>query len=48
MTSLKGVPKGIQTDAGELLNPNAIIKDTLQDSQHVWVLMKGMNCNKCG
>lgn len=36
-----GVPKGVQQDDGKILDPNAIIKDTVIDNQHLWVLLKG-------
>jgi hypothetical protein len=41
-----GVPKGVQTDEGDVLEPNGLIGDLLEDNQHVWVLLKGMiECN---
>mmetsp|Transcript_10324 Transcript_10324/g.15095 ORF Transcript_10324/g.15095 Transcript_10324/m.15095 type:complete len:90 (-) Transcript_10324:41-310(-) len=35
-----GVPKGLQTDEGNMLDDHAIISSTLEDDQHVWVLLK--------
>eukprot|EP00727_Mastigamoeba_balamuthi_P011725 m51a1_g7175 hypothetical protein (87) ;mRNA; r:71918-72539 len=32
-----GVPKLVKTEGGNVLEMNAIIKDTLKDEQHVWV-----------
>ncbi|KAL9647408.1 hypothetical protein ABK040_006771 [Willaertia magna] len=40
-----GVPKGIKTDEGEVLDENMQIKDVLEDGQHVWVLLKGFEIN---
>ena len=36
-----GVPKGLKTDDGESLDNEASINETLDDGQHVWVVLKG-------
>ena len=37
-----GVPKGLKTDEGEILDPEASVNMTLKDGQHVWVVLKGL------
>lgn len=35
-----GAPVGVRTDK-EMMDMDKIIKDTLQDDQHVWIVLKG-------
>ncbi|KAH7819048.1 uncharacterized protein MONOS_4373 [Monocercomonoides exilis] len=34
-----GVPRGLKRDSGEVLDLNGIIKDILQEDEHVWVIL---------
>jgi hypothetical protein len=40
-----GTPKAIKAEDGSLLDMNAVIRDTLTDDAHVWVLIRGTLCS---
>lgn len=34
-----GIPSAIQRDNGEIINPEAIIKDSVEEEEHIWVVL---------